>query len=485
MAIEQLCELHDSGDYDLIVVDTPPTRHALDFLEAPQRLADFLDRQRRSSGSCEPYFSAGWSTLRAVNRTAGFLLRRLEEATGVSALVEISDFFTSMSGLFDDFEARVAARRTSCCAGRETAFVLVSSAGGAGARARPSTSRRKMAELRMPLRGVVFNRVHHEFRPRAAAGRGGARSARRTSTRSRRVVARALGGRASDARELAANFVDYQVLARGESLRIEQFRAGLPRRVPVVAGAELRARRARPRRAGGDARASLRRHPRRGMTARADLLRVAPDDPEYRRLATAEAAYWSGPVPFALESLEERFSEGPVDRYTNLRFTGDRSVGWHETIARHGPFRRGLVLGLSALRLEGRDPRDEPGPAPHLHGPERGIARAPGRHPGGALPRARRHALRGPELRGARARRVRRDRVVVVAAPRHQPRAPGLADQCRAGAGRLVLPERLCRRAALPVRECEATGIRGRCTIARWRGRPDAARAAAGWTRAI
>ena len=44
MAIEQLCVLAESGDYDLIVVDTPPTRHALDFLEAPQRLGDFLDK---------------------------------------------------------------------------------------------------------------------------------------------------------------------------------------------------------------------------------------------------------------------------------------------------------------------------------------------------------------------------------------------------------------------------------------------------------
>jgi SAM-dependent methyltransferase len=90
------------------------------------------------------------------------------------------------------------------------------------------------------------------------------------------------------------------------------------------------------------------------MRSRPDLLRVAADDPEYRRLAAAEAEYWSGPVPYALESLEERFSEGPVDRYTNERFTGDRAVGWHETIARHGAFRRGLVLGLSALRVEGR-----------------------------------------------------------------------------------------------------------------------------------
>ena len=45
MAIEQLCLLFESGAYDLIVVDTPPTKRALDFLEAPKRIGDFLDRE--------------------------------------------------------------------------------------------------------------------------------------------------------------------------------------------------------------------------------------------------------------------------------------------------------------------------------------------------------------------------------------------------------------------------------------------------------
>src|SRR5947208_948414 len=85
MAIEQLCLLVESGRYDLIVVDTPPTRHALDFLEAPRRIGDFLDR-KIIRWFLRPYFSAGWSALRAMNRTAGFLLRRLEQATGVPAL---------------------------------------------------------------------------------------------------------------------------------------------------------------------------------------------------------------------------------------------------------------------------------------------------------------------------------------------------------------------------------------------------------------
>jgi SAM-dependent methyltransferase len=79
---------------------------------------------------------------------------------------------------------------------------------------------------------------------------------------------------------------------------------------------------------------------------------VTADDPEYRRQAAAEAEYWSRMVPYALESLEQRFDEGPVDRYTNERFTGDANVGWQHVIARRGPFRRGLVLGLSSLRVE-------------------------------------------------------------------------------------------------------------------------------------
>ena len=123
MAVEQLAQLHASGSYDLIVVDTPPTRHALDFLDAPQRIADFLDRQV-VRWFVKPYFSAGWATLRVVNRTAGNLLRRLEDATGVSALVEISDFFNSMSGLFDGFEERVRGVYR-LLRSKSTAFVLV------------------------------------------------------------------------------------------------------------------------------------------------------------------------------------------------------------------------------------------------------------------------------------------------------------------------------------------------------------------------
>ena len=224
MAIEQLCLLVDSGAYDLIVVDTPPTRHALDFLEAPKRIDDFLDRSV-VKWFVRPYFSAGWSALRAVNRTASFLLHRLEQATGVSALAEISDFFTSMSGLFENFHERIE-RAYDVLRGADTAFVVVSSPeeqvlGDAEYLAA------KMAELRMPLKGVVMNRVHAEVR-RDKRGTIDPDDLDAVAA----LVARAVSGR--DPQALVENFAAYQALARGEQLRIEQFRAGLPKRVPMV-----------------------------------------------------------------------------------------------------------------------------------------------------------------------------------------------------------------------------------------------------------
>jgi SAM-dependent methyltransferase len=84
------------------------------------------------------------------------------------------------------------------------------------------------------------------------------------------------------------------------------------------------------------------------------LLRVLEDDAEYRRQAEAEAEFWRRTHPAGLEAVEITQSEGPVDRYVNRRFTGDERVHWYETIARHGPFRRGAILGTSSLVLERR-----------------------------------------------------------------------------------------------------------------------------------
>jgi SAM-dependent methyltransferase len=86
----------------------------------------------------------------------------------------------------------------------------------------------------------------------------------------------------------------------------------------------------------------------------ASLLRVRPDDPEYRRLAAAEATYWQNAHPFGLEETQKRFRDGLNERYVNARFTGEAGTHWSETLARWGTFRRGLVLGTSSLKWEAR-----------------------------------------------------------------------------------------------------------------------------------
>lgn len=221
MAVDQLSALHTSGRYDLIVVDTPPTRHALDFLEAPKRLADFLDRDV-IRWFLRPYFSAGWSTMRLVNRTLGSLLRRLEEATGVSALVEVSDFFNSMSSLFDGFQERVQRVYELFRAG-STAFVLVASP-EEEVLSEAEFFQRRLDELSITLRAVVFNRVHHG-------------SAIPPPVWSDDALRAAVGGVIRDAARSGAlvdNFARYELQARGDEVRIEAFRRQLRRRTSIT-----------------------------------------------------------------------------------------------------------------------------------------------------------------------------------------------------------------------------------------------------------
>jgi len=229
MAIEQLCLLCESDAYDLIVLDTPPTKRALDFFEAPERIRDFLDR-RIVRWFLMPYLSQGWAVAKAMNRTVGFLFRKLEEATGVSALAEVSDFFSAMSGMFDAFTARTDVIHEILRA-RSTAFVLVT-----GPEEQVLTEAEffseRMKAMQMPLGGVVFNRVHEEFAADPAAFRGGAVT--RGDEDAVRAALLAAGVPVARVPWLASNFVDYQQLARGEALRLEQFRAGLSRRVPFV-----------------------------------------------------------------------------------------------------------------------------------------------------------------------------------------------------------------------------------------------------------
>ncbi len=222
MAIEQLSQLHESGEYDLIVVDTPPTHHALDFLDAPRRLGNFLDR-RVMRWFVRPYMSAGWSGLRVVNRTASALLRRLEDATGVSALADVSEFFGAMSDLFEGWDERVK-RVEQLLQSERSAFVLVATP-EEQVLSEAEYFYSKVEEHSIALRGVVFNRIQAEL----AADDEGIDEERIDS-----AVQRAIESPATR-RRLVQNFLRYETQARGDQLRIENFREQLADDVPVAA----------------------------------------------------------------------------------------------------------------------------------------------------------------------------------------------------------------------------------------------------------
>jgi anion-transporting ArsA/GET3 family ATPase len=232
IAIEELARLRESARYDLIVVDTPPSRHALEFLEAPQRIHDFLDR-RIVRWFVKPYVAAGWSALRLLNRTAGFVLRTLEEATGMRVLAEISEFFVGMQGLFEGMNERMD-RVYRVLRSPKTAFVLISSP-EEEVLEEAEYLNDKMAQLGMPLRAVVLNRVHEEFAPPIACADFPRAEVRRDDVARVQACLERVGVEPPDlARRLAKNFVAYQDVARGDGLRLEMFAQSLPPQVPIV-----------------------------------------------------------------------------------------------------------------------------------------------------------------------------------------------------------------------------------------------------------
>jgi anion-transporting ArsA/GET3 family ATPase len=119
MAVEKLFELHQSGSWDLVVVDTPPTRDALAFLEAPRLLARLLDNTIYRMVT-----APGRGVIRAVNATAQTVLRQLARVVGVSVVDDAVEFFRAFEGMEEGFRSR-AQNTIELLGDPETAFVLI------------------------------------------------------------------------------------------------------------------------------------------------------------------------------------------------------------------------------------------------------------------------------------------------------------------------------------------------------------------------
>ncbi|GAC1314181.1 MAG: ArsA family ATPase [Acidimicrobiales bacterium] len=218
MAMEKLYELHHGGvpgipDFDLVVVDTPPTRNALDFLDAPRRLTAFLDNRifRLLITPTRAY-------LKAVSVATHAFLKTVSRVIGAEVVGDAMAFFTAFEGMEAGFRDRAQAVR-DLLAAPETAFVLVTSP-RPDAVEEASYFAAKLTEAGIAVDALVVNRLHPRFGGPADSPAG------------------ATPGSAIDV--LRANLAAFREVASGEEAHFEklaqQVAPAAVRRVPVLAG---------------------------------------------------------------------------------------------------------------------------------------------------------------------------------------------------------------------------------------------------------
>lgn len=156
-AMEKVHEAWESRAYDLIVVDTPPAQHALDFLDAPQRLVDFLE-SRLVQVLIHPAFSAGRFGFRIFQQGTRRILQLIERVSGMSFLQDISEFLLVFEGMSAGFVQRAGDLRR-LLRGPDTSFVLVAGPSEESMlQARQFLAR--LDERGIRLVGVLANRMH-------------------------------------------------------------------------------------------------------------------------------------------------------------------------------------------------------------------------------------------------------------------------------------------------------------------------------------
>ncbi|HEY6789983.1 MAG TPA: ArsA family ATPase [Trebonia sp.] len=167
MAMEKLGQLRRSDEWDLIVVDTPPSRSALDFLDAPERLGRFLDG--RLIRILTAPVKAGRPLTRVLNAGFSVMTGALSKILGGQLLRDAQTFITAFDTLFGGFRERADATYKLLQA-PGTAFLVIAAPEPAALREAAYFVER-LDEERMPLAGLVLNRVHWSPAGRLSAAR--------------------------------------------------------------------------------------------------------------------------------------------------------------------------------------------------------------------------------------------------------------------------------------------------------------------------
>jgi anion-transporting ArsA/GET3 family ATPase len=213
IAMERLYEIHSSGRYDLIVVDTPPTRNAIDFLEAPERMADFFS-SRLLRWLIAPYQS------RLFNVASKPFYNVADRILGSQFLEDIAEFFILFQTMYGGFVERAKAV-TRTLSDRCTTFVVVSTLESAPVQ-EAEFFVGALSDRDLHLGALVLNKVLPSYL-RSTAATKVARSLTANADALTAEVLTGLGpiGSADDVarvlREVGESFLNYQVVAKREA----------------------------------------------------------------------------------------------------------------------------------------------------------------------------------------------------------------------------------------------------------------------------
>jgi anion-transporting ArsA/GET3 family ATPase len=217
MAMEKLFEIHQSGEFDFLVLDTPPSRNALDFLDAPKRLTQFIEGR-----GMQVFMKPTGLATKVVGRGSSMMFGVLKRITGMDLLSDLSEFFQAFSGMVGGFQER-AKRVNELLADPATSFLIV-----CGPQGEPIEEavyfHRKLVEAKLPVGGVIVNKVHYETEEDLSQGR--------VEGELEKVLGADLAGR------VASNFADYQALAQRDARNVEhlagELRAEKVIRIPYL-----------------------------------------------------------------------------------------------------------------------------------------------------------------------------------------------------------------------------------------------------------
>jgi len=212
-AVAKLHELNASDRFDAIVLDTPPSRNALDFLDAPQRLTGFLEGRALRVLTAPTGVAA---TMAA--RGSGLIFSALRRVTGADLLADLSTFFRALSSVVDGFAER--ARAVSQLLSEPTTTFLIITSPEPAPVEEAIFFRRRLDEAGMPFGGLIVNRVRM--------------LARTPPSTDESALTADFGGDGALAAKSVQALADLRALARRDNASLRRLTVGLEEKHPIL-----------------------------------------------------------------------------------------------------------------------------------------------------------------------------------------------------------------------------------------------------------